>query len=56
MFGRLTPGDVNFREDLMWSIIGNWEVEMGGSKDIFKVIYTNTFDEPSDGLMNVFLI
>lgn len=55
MFGSHAPGDVNFREDLMRSVIGDWEVEMGESKANFKVIYANTCDEPVNGLMNVLL-
>jgi hypothetical protein len=49
------PGDVNYREDLMKSIIGEWEIETGQSKANFRVIYANTFDEPVGGLMNVLL-
>jgi len=40
------PGDRKYREDLMKSIVGEWEVEMGNSKINFRVIYVNTFDEP----------
>jgi len=49
------PGDVKYREDLMKSVIGEWEVEIGQSKANFRVIYANTFDEPVGGLMNVLL-
>jgi hypothetical protein len=55
VFGSHAPGDVKFRDDLMRSVIGDWEVEIGGSKANFKVIYANTFDEPVGGLMNVLL-
>ena len=55
VFGSHAPGDVKFREDLMHSVIGDWEIEIGGSKANFKVIYANTFDEPVGGLMNVLL-
>ena len=48
-------GDVKYREDLMKSIIGEWEVESGQTKSIFRVNYANTFDEPVGGLMNVLL-
>jgi hypothetical protein len=48
-------GDVQYWEDLMKSIIGEWEVETGQSKANFRVIYANTFDEPVGGLMNVLL-
>jgi hypothetical protein len=55
VFGSHAPGDVKFREDLMRSVVGEWEVEMAGSTSNFKVIYANTFDEPVGGLMNVLL-
>lgn len=55
VFGSHAPGDVKFREDLMRSVVGDWEVEKGESKANFKVIYANTFDEPVGGLMNVLL-
>jgi hypothetical protein len=55
VFASHPPGDVKFREDLMKSIIGEWEVETGQSKANFRVIYANTFDEPVGGLMNVLL-
>ena len=55
IFGSHAPGDVKYREDLMRSVVGDWEVEMGESKANFKVIYANTFDEPVGGLMNVLL-
>jgi hypothetical protein len=55
VFGSHAPGDVKFREDLMRSVIGEWEVEMNGSKANFMVNYANTFDEPVGGLMNVLL-
>lgn len=55
VFGSHAPGDVKFREDLMRSVIGDWEVEIGNGKSNFKVIYANTFDEPVGGLMNVLL-
>jgi hypothetical protein len=54
-FGSHPPGDVKFREDLMKSIVGEWEVEIGGSTANYRVIYANTFDEPVGGLMNVLL-
>jgi len=55
VFASHPPGDVIYREDLMKSIIGEWEVETGQSKANFRVIYANTFDEPVGGLMNVLL-
>ena len=55
VFASHPPGDVKYREDLMKSIIGEWEVETGQSKANFRVAYVNTFDEPVGGLMNVLL-
>ena len=55
VFASHPPGDVKYREDLMRSIIGEWEIETGQSKANFRVIYANTFDEPVGGLMNVLL-
>ncbi len=55
VFGSHPPGDVKFREDLLQSIVGGWEVESETSKANFRVIYANTFDEPVGGLMNVLL-
>jgi hypothetical protein len=55
VFSSHPPGDVKYREDLMRSIIGEWEIEIGQSKSNFRVIYANTFDEPVGGLMNVLL-
>lgn len=55
VFASHPPGDVKYREDLMKSIVGEWEVETGQSKANFRVIYANTFDEPVGGLMNVLL-
>ena len=55
MFTSHPPGDVKYREDLMKSIIGEWEVETGQTKANFRVTYVNTFDEPVGGLMNVLL-
>ena len=39
----------------MRSVIGDWEVELGGGKANFKVIYANTLVEPVGGLMNMLL-
>ena len=56
MFASHPSGDVKYREDLMKSIIGEWEVETSQAKANFRVIYANTFDEPVGGLMNILLI
>lgn len=55
MFGSHAPGDMKFRDDLMKSVIGDWDVETGTQKCHFRVTYANTFDEPVGGLMNVIL-
>jgi hypothetical protein len=55
VFASHPPGDVKYREDLMKSIIGEWEVECGQTKSNFRVNFANTFDEPVGGLMNVLL-
>ena len=55
VFASHPPGDVKYRQDLMESVIGEWEIETGQSKANFRVIYANTFDEPVGGLMNVLL-
>ena len=55
IFGSHPPGDVQYRQDLMGAVIGEWNVEIGGSERKFKVTYANTFDEPVGGLMNVLL-
>jgi hypothetical protein len=55
VFGSHAPGDMKFREDLMKAVIGDWDVEIGKRSCRFKVTYTNTFDEPVGGLMNVLL-
>jgi hypothetical protein len=55
IFGSHAPGDVKYREDLMRSAIGEWEVEIDRKEKKFKVVYVNTFDEPVGGLMNVLL-
>jgi hypothetical protein len=55
VFGSHPPGDVKFRQDLMEAVIGDWHVELGAKERHFRVSYTNTFDEPVGGLMNVIL-
>ena len=55
VFTSYPPGDVKYRQDLMESVIGEWNIESGRSKANFRVIYANTFDEPVGGLMNVLL-
>jgi hypothetical protein len=55
VFASHAPGDAKFREDLMKSIIGDWDIEIEGKERHFRVTYANTFDEPVGGLMNVLL-
>jgi hypothetical protein len=55
IFGSHPPGDVQFRQDLMDAVVGDWYVEVKGKECHFRVSYSNTFDEPVCGLMNVLL-
>ena len=55
VFGSHPPGDVQFRQDLMEAVVGDWYVEVKGKERHFRVSYANTFDEPVGGLMNVIL-
>lgn len=55
VFGSHAPGDIEYREDLMKAVMGNWVVEIGGSIKNFKVIYSNAFDEGLGGWANVVL-
>lgn len=55
VFGSHPPGDVNFRQELMKAVIGDWHIETYDSERHFRVTYANTFDEPVGGLMNVLL-
>ena len=55
VFGSHPPVDVEFRQDLMESVVGDWYVEIKGRERHFRVGYANTFDEPVGGLMNVLL-
>lgn len=55
VFGSHPPGDVQFRQDLMEAVVGDWTVEIKGKERQFRVSYANTFDEPVGGLMNVIL-
>lgn len=55
IFGSHPPGDVKFRQDLMESVVGDWDVEVQDRERHFRVTYANTFDEPVGGLMNVIL-
>jgi hypothetical protein len=55
LFGSHPPGDVQFRQDLMEAVVGDWTVEIKGKERHFRVSYANTFDEPVGGLMNVIL-
>lgn len=55
IFGSHPPSDAIYREDLMKSVIGDWNVEVDGHERKFRVSYANTFDEPVGGLMNVIL-
>ena len=39
VFASHPPGDVEYHEDLMKSIIGEWEIETGQSKENFRLIF-----------------
>lgn len=53
LFGSHAPVDVDYRDDLMRAVIGNWKVEHLGDTFNFEVYDANTFDEPLGGVMNV---
>jgi len=55
VFGSHPPGDVQFRQHLMESVVGEWVIEIKSKERHFRVSYVNTFDEPVGGLMNVIL-
>lgn len=55
VFGSRPPGDVQFRQDMMEAVVGDWYVEIKGKERHYRVNYANTFDEPVGGLMNVIL-
>ena len=55
VFGSHPPGDVQFRQDLMEAVVGDWYVAINSKERHFRVSYANTFDEPVGGLMNVLL-
>lgn len=55
LFGSHPPGDIIYRDNLMESAAGDWQVEMGGKERRFRVTYVNTFEEPAGGLMNLLL-
>lgn len=55
VFGSHPPGDVIYRDNLMESAAGDWNLEIGGKERRFRVNYVNTFEEPVGGLMNLLL-
>src|SRR5579859_1309908 len=55
LFGSHAPGDVEYRDELMASAMGNWTVEFGAKISAYKINYCNTFDEPLGGLYNLLL-
>jgi len=54
-FGSHAPGDVDYRDDLMRSVVGKWRVEHLGDRFFFDIRDANTFDEPLGGIMNLML-
>ena len=55
VFASHPPGHVNYADDLMNSIGGSWDVEIRQAQLKFNINYMNVYDEPTGGLMNVFL-
>lgn len=55
VFGSHPPGDVIYRDNLMESAAGDWNIEVGGKERRVRVNYVNTFEEPVGGLMNLLL-
>ena len=49
------PGDMKFRDDLMKAVMGEWNVESRKGDRTFRVVYSNTYDEPVGGMMNALL-
>jgi len=52
VFGIQPPGDVQIRQDLIESVIGDWTINIKGKERLFRVSYANTFVDPAGGLMN----
>ena len=44
VFGSHPPGDVQFRQDMMDAVVGDWYVEIKGKEGHFRVDYANTFN------------
>lgn len=49
------PGDIDYRDNLIDSVLGDWHIEAAGRTLWFSVEVANSFDEPQGGLMNVVL-
>jgi hypothetical protein len=47
---------MKFRQDLMITVIGDWEIEINKKTSHFIMVYANAFDEPVGGLMYFLLI
>lgn len=55
VFASHPPGDVEYAEQLMRSVLGVWDVEAKGKRLQYKVSYTDVFDEPAGGFYNILL-
>lgn len=53
--GMHPPMDVDYRDDLMLSVIGEWEVIWRDQEFLFKVVDATTLDEPLGGFHNAIL-
>jgi hypothetical protein len=49
------PQHVGYTDSLRQSVLGRWDVTAGGRDYHINVVYCDTFDEPTGGLMNVLL-
>jgi len=50
-YGSHSPKDSIYRDDLMDSALGKWEVESANGAQTFRIIAAQAFDEPMCGLM-----
>lgn len=54
-FGSYPPGDIQYQDDLLHSIAGEWYVLYRGEELYFNVTDGSVFEEPYGGLMNIAL-
>jgi hypothetical protein len=53
IFAAHPPGHIDYAEDLLRSVFGDWHVVTNGTRQHIKITYGDTFDEPAGGLSNV---